>query len=108
MQNWAAFLGLEQGVKVRKTTTSWIVHVETLYGRSPGALVTLTKNLADRIAKGLISKYGCVLGEGQINKRYELGVDDPVANLLNRCFTWVLRNGLLMIAQERMRASLIT
>jgi hypothetical protein len=50
MQNWTALLGLEQGVKVRKTTTSWIVHVETLYGRSPGELVTLAKNLADRVA----------------------------------------------------------
>ncbi|MCW4003611.1 MAG: hypothetical protein NWE95_06850 [Candidatus Bathyarchaeota archaeon] len=87
MQNWTALLGLEQGVKVRHTATSWIVHVETLYGRSPGELVTLAKNLADRVAKGLSSKYGCVLGEGQINKRHELGIDDPVANLLNRYFT---------------------
>ena len=87
MQNWTALLGLEQGVKVRHTTTSWIVHVETLYGRSPGELVTSAKNLADRVAKGLMSKYGCVLGEGKINKRHELGVDDPVANLLNRYFT---------------------
>ena len=85
--HWTALLGLEQGVKVRHTTTSWIVHVETLYGRSPGELVTLAKNLADRVAKGLMSKYGCVLGDGQINKRHELGVDDPVANLLNRYFT---------------------
>ncbi len=87
MQNWTALLGLEQGVKVRHTTTSWIVHVETLYGRSPGELVTLAKNLADRVAKGLSNKYGCILGDGQINKRHELGVDDPVANLLNRYFT---------------------
>jgi hypothetical protein len=86
MQNWTALLGLEQGVKVRHTTTSWIVHVETLYGRSPGELVTVAKNLADRVAKGLMSKYGCLLGEGAINKRHELGVDDPVANLLNRYF----------------------
>ena len=49
--------------------------------------MTLAKNLADRVAKGLMSKYGCVLGDGQINKRHELGVDDPVANLLNRYFT---------------------
>ena len=52
---------------MRHTTTSWIVHVETLYGRSPGELVTLAKNLADRVAKGLMIKYGCVLGDGQIN-----------------------------------------
>ena len=87
MQNWTALLGLEQGVKVRHTTTSWIVHVETFYGRSPGELVTTAKTLADRVAKGLMSKYGCVLGDGKINKRHELGVDDPVANLLNRYFT---------------------
>lgn len=87
MTNWTALLGLEQGVKVRKTTSSWIVHVETLYGRSPGELVTTAKNLADRVAKGLMSKYGCILGEGKINRRHELGVDDPVANLLNRYFT---------------------
>ena len=86
MQNWTALLGLEQGVKVRHTTTSWIVHVETLYGRSPGELVTTAKTMADRVAKGLMSKYGCVLGDGKINKRHELGVDDPVANLLNRYF----------------------
>jgi hypothetical protein len=76
-----------QGVKVRHTTTSWIVHVETLYGRSPGELVATAKTLADRVAKGLMSKYGCVLGDGKINKRHELGVDDPVANLLNGYFT---------------------
>ena len=33
MTNWTALLGLEHGVKVRHTTRSWIVHVETLYGR---------------------------------------------------------------------------
>ena len=87
MQNWTALLGLEQGVKVRKTTGSWIVHVETLYGRSPGELVTQAKNLADRVSQGLMSKYGCVLGQGMINKRHELGVDDPVALLLNQYFT---------------------
>jgi hypothetical protein len=87
MQNWTALLGLEQGVKVRKTTSSWIVHVETLYGRSPGELVTLAKNLADRVCQGLMNKYGCVLGQGMINKRHELGVDDPVAQLLNQYFT---------------------
>ena len=87
MQNWTALLGLVQGVKVRHTTTSWIVHVETLHGRSPGELVTLAKNLADRAAKGLSNRYGCVLDGGQINKRHELGIYDPVANLLNRYFT---------------------
>lgn len=87
MQNWTALLGLEQGVKVRKTTGSWIVHVETLYGRSPGELVTRAKNLADRVSMGLMSKYGCVLGQGMINRRHELGVDDPAAQLLNQYFT---------------------
>ena len=38
MVNWTALLGLEQGVKVRHTTTSWIVHVETLvWSESRGA-----------------------------------------------------------------------
>jgi len=87
MVNWTALLGTVQGVKVRHTTCSWIVHVETLYGRSPGELVTLAKNLADRVAKGLMVKYGVVLGDGEINRRHELGIDDPVANLLNRYFT---------------------
>jgi hypothetical protein len=87
MVNWTALLGTEQGVKVRHTTTSWIVHVETLYGRSPGELVTLAKNLADRVAQGLANKYGVVLGQGEINKRHELGIDDPVASLLNRYFS---------------------
>jgi hypothetical protein len=86
MVNWTALLGLEQGVTVRHTTTSWIVHIETLYGRSPGELVTLAKTMADRVTKGLSSKYGVVLGDGKINNRHELGVDDPVANLLNRYF----------------------
>jgi hypothetical protein len=87
MVNWTALLGLEQSLKVRHTTTSWIVHMEALFGRSPGELVTLAKNQADRVAKGLSTKYGVVLGEGAINKRRELGVDDPVAQLLNRYFT---------------------
>ncbi len=30
MMNWTALLGLEQGVRVRHTSRSWIVHVETL------------------------------------------------------------------------------
>jgi hypothetical protein len=42
------------------------VHVETLYGRSPGELVTLAKNMADRVAFALpfkASKYVCTLGK---------------------------------------------
>ncbi len=45
MVNWTALLGLEQGVHVRHTTRSWIVHVETLYGKHPGELFVLAKNL---------------------------------------------------------------
>ena len=56
-------------------------------GCSPGELVTTAKNLADCVAKGLMSKYGCVLGEGVINKHHDLDVDDSVANLLNQYFT---------------------
>lgn len=87
MVNWTALLGLEQGVKVRHTSRSWIVHVETLYGRSPGELFVLAKGLADRVAAGLCRKYGCRLGEGELCRGYELAVDDPVARLLSRYFT---------------------
>lgn len=86
MVNWTALLGLEQGVKVRHTSRSWIVHVETLYGKHPGELFVLAKNLADRVAKSLMLKYGCKLTEGEICRGYELKVDDPVAKLLARYF----------------------
>jgi hypothetical protein len=87
MTNWTALLGLEQGVHVRRTSRSWIVHVETLYGRHPGELFTLAKNLADRVARSLMQKYGCRLTEGEVCRGYELAVDDPVAQLLSRYFT---------------------
>lgn len=86
MVNWTALLGLEQGVYVRHTPRSWIVHVETLYGKHPGELFVLAKNLADRVAKSLMMKYGCRLNDGEICRGYELKVDDPVAKLLSRYF----------------------
>ena len=86
MVNWTALLGLELGVAVRHTSCSWIVHVETLYGRHPGELFVLAKNLADRVAKSLMLKYGCKLSEGEICKGYEIAIDDPVAQLLSRYF----------------------
>ena len=86
MVNWTALLGLELGVTVRHTSCSWIVHVETLYGRHPGELFVLAKNLADRVAKSLMLKYGCKLSEGEICKGYEIAIDDPVAQLLSRYF----------------------
>jgi len=80
-------LGLEQGVKVRHTSRSWIVHVETCsYGQHPGELFVLAKNLADRVAKSLMMKYGCRLTEGEVCRDYELKVDDLVAKLLARYF----------------------
>jgi hypothetical protein len=39
--NWTALLGLEQGVYVMHTMRSWVVHVETLYGKRPGELFVL-------------------------------------------------------------------
>ena len=87
MVNWTALLGLVHGVSVRKTSRHWIVHVETLYGRSPGELFGLAKNLGDRVARALMSKYGVLLAEGQVGKGYELAIDDPVAKLLSRYFT---------------------
>jgi hypothetical protein len=86
MVNWTALLDLELGVKVRHTSRSWIVHVETLYGKHPGELFVLAKNLADRVAKSLMLKYGCRLADGEICRGYELKVDDPVAKLLVRYF----------------------
>jgi predicted transcriptional regulator len=86
MQNWTALLGMEQGVKVRHTSRSWIVHVETLYGKSPGELINIAHNLADRVAKGLMIKYSCVLGDCELVRGYELALDDPVAQLLSRYF----------------------
>ena len=47
----------------------------------------LAKNLGDRVARALMSKYGVLLGEGQVGKGYELAIDDPVAKLLSRYFT---------------------
>ncbi len=86
MINWTALLGLESGVSVRHTPSSWIVHVETLYGKHPGELFSLAKNLADRVVRSLMQKYGCRLAEGEVVPGYELAVDDPVAQLLSRYF----------------------
>jgi len=87
MVDWTALLGLECGVRVRHTPRSWIVHVEALYGRHLGELFTLAKNVADRVARSLMLKYGCKLAEGEICKGYQYGIDDPVARLLSRYFT---------------------
>ncbi len=46
-----------------------------------------SKNLGDRVARALMSKYGVLLSEGQVGKGYELAIDDPVAKLLSRYFT---------------------
>jgi len=85
--NWSQLLGLERGVAVQKTTRHWVVNVETLFGRHPGELFGLAKNLADRVAESMVLKYGVVLGVGQVCKGYELAIDDPVAKLLARYFT---------------------
>jgi hypothetical protein len=47
----------------------------------------IAKNLGDRVARALMSKYGVLLGEGQVGKGYELAIDDPIAKLLSRYFT---------------------
>jgi DNA-binding MarR family transcriptional regulator len=76
MINWTALLGTELGVRVRKTSRSWIVHVEVIRGRSPVEVTNLAVNLANHVAAALKSKYGCVLGEGKIlasSTRYDLG-----------------------------------
>ena len=79
MVNWTALLGLEKGVRVRKTSRNWIVHVETLYGKHPGELFNLAKNLAERVRRSLMLKYGCLLDEGKIGRGYELAIDDHLS-----------------------------
>jgi DNA-binding MarR family transcriptional regulator len=86
MTNWTALLGTELGVKVRKTSRSWIVHVEALRGRNPVEVANLAMNLANRVCNALVSKYGCVLGEGKIVGG-EMAHEDPVASLFGRYFT---------------------
>jgi hypothetical protein len=84
--NWTVLLGSELGVKVRRTTRSWIVHIEVIRGRNPVEVTNLAVNLANRIKNALQSKYGCVLGEGKIVTG-ELAVEDPVTSLFGRYFT---------------------
>jgi DNA-binding transcriptional ArsR family regulator len=86
MQNWTALLGLEQGVKVRHTSKSWIVHVEIIRGRSPAEVYGLALNVANRVAVALCKKYGYVLTKGKFVAG-ELAVEDPVAKLFGRYFT---------------------
>jgi hypothetical protein len=86
MVNWTALLGTELGVRVRRTTRSWIVHVEVIRGRNPVEVTNLALNLAGRVRNALCSKYGCVLGEGKVVAG-EMAVEDPVASLFGRYFT---------------------
>jgi hypothetical protein len=86
MTNWTALLGTELGVKVRRTSRSWIVHVEVIRGRNPIEVTNLAMNLANRVRDALVSKYGCVIGEGRVVAG-EMAVEDPVASLFGRYFT---------------------
>ena len=86
MTNWTALLGTELGVKVRKTTRSWIVHVEVIRGRNPIEVTNLAMNLANRVRDALVSKYACVLGDGRVVAG-EMAVEDPVASLFGRYFS---------------------
>jgi hypothetical protein len=62
------------------------VHVEVVRGRNPIEVTNLAMNLANRVRDALVSKYGCVLGEGKIVAG-EMAVEDPVATLFGRYFT---------------------
>jgi len=86
MNNWTALLGLEQGVKVRHTSKSWIVHVPVIRGRNPAEVYGLAMNLANRVAVALAKKYGVVLAEGKFVGG-ELAVEDPIAKLFGRYFS---------------------
>ena len=86
MQNWTALLGLEQGVKVRHTSKSWIVHVPVIRGKNPAEVYGLAMNLSNRIAVALAKKYGVVLAEG-VFVGGEMAVEDPIAKLFGRYFS---------------------
>ncbi len=58
-----------------------------IFRRSPAELGAMAKGLADRVAKALMLKYGCRLGEGLFCRGYEIAIDDPVAQFLSRYFT---------------------
>ncbi len=47
----------------------------------------MSKNLVDRVAKGLMVKYGCRLADGEICKGHEVAIGDLVAQLFSRYFT---------------------
>ena len=85
MQNWTALLGLEQGVKVRHTSKSWIVYVEVVRAKNAAEVYGLALNLANRVAVALGKRYGCLLAEGNFVAG-ELAVEDPVATLFGRYF----------------------
>jgi DNA-binding transcriptional ArsR family regulator len=86
MMNWTALLGLEQGVKVRHTSRSWIVHVPVIRGKNPAEVYGLAMNLSNRIAVALGKKYGVVLKEGEFVGG-EMAVEDPIAKLFGRYFS---------------------
>ncbi len=86
MTNWTALMGVELGVKVRKTSRSWIVHVGIVRGLSQVQVANLALNVANRVRDALVSKYACVLGPGEIVAG-ELAQDDPVAALFGRYFS---------------------
>lgn len=86
MVNWSALLGVEDGVCVKKTSKSWIVHVPVMRGRNPAEVYGQALNLANRVAVALCRKYGFVVDEGKFLAG-ELAVEDPVAQFFGRYFT---------------------
>ncbi len=86
MVNWTALLGVESGVKVRKTSRCWIVHVGVVFGSSQVEVANSALNVADRVRDALVCKYGCVLGQGEIVAG-EVADEDPVASLFGRYFS---------------------
>ncbi len=86
MTNWTALLGTELGVKVRKTSRSWIVHVGVVRGVSQVEVANLALNAANRVRDALVSKYACILGPGEIVAG-ELAQEDPVSSLFGRYFS---------------------
>ena len=103
MQNWTALLGLEQGVKVRHTSKSWIIHVPVIRGKNPAEVYGLAMNLSNRIAVALAKKYGVVFAEGSFCGG-EMAVEDPIAKLFGRYFS--VRAGVARLITVGARANL--
>ena len=82
--NWTALIGLENGVRVEKTSRNFLVYCDVLRGRDPHDLLMLAKDQADRVAASLCLKYGFRLGDGRLARKPHWGIYDPVAEVISK------------------------